>query len=101
MSSSRSFLRSHHSENCEMATKYDFRVFLLRMLAVKNPQNRLPALWERKKIVGRLPAEPPTAASWRPEMGIRLLSRGMVQKYSTNWTAPLPAPPQSGIQAES
>src|ERR1700679_944054 len=73
MSSSRSFLRSHHSENCEAATKYALRVFLLRMLAVKNSQNRLPEFLDRKKIVGRLPAEAPTAASWRPEIGITLL----------------------------
>src|ERR1700722_7197741 len=87
MSSSRSFLRSHQTENCATATKYALRVFLLRMLAVKNSQKRRPEFPERKKIAGRLPGEAPTAASWRPETGARpskLWSGGVIDSIYDN-----------------
>ena len=71
MDSSERFRTSHHFENCDTAPKYARRVLRLRMLTVKNSQKRFPPDSERRKIVGTLPEEAPTAASFRPELGIK------------------------------
>lgn len=49
---------AHQFENRETAMKYAFRVFRLRMLAVKNSQKRLPESAERRKRAGTLFPEP-------------------------------------------
>src|SRR5438477_5373142 len=84
MSSSRSFFCSHHLENCVTATKYARRVFLFRMLAVKNSQKRRPADSERRKMAGSWSAaEAPTRASWRPE-GRKLWAGGVMESIYDN-----------------
>jgi hypothetical protein len=42
------------------------------MLAMKNSQNLRLDSSERRKIAGTLPAGAPTAASYRPEIGVGL-----------------------------
>src|ERR1700733_2631878 len=74
-SRSASFRASHQSENRAAATKYAFRVFRLRIFAVKNSQKRLLASGDCKNILGTFPAPASTAASFRPEMGMRSLMK--------------------------